>query len=67
MQVDQENLSDSENRLKKQALILKYAKKWMKNCITNRPNSSVSKKRNIAVTLWKLNTCFDETLGKKAI
>lgn len=66
VQVDSENLSEASDRLKKGSVLLKFAKKWMKHTFDSN-RTSITKKKLMAVNLWKMNACFDEGICQSAI
>ena len=66
VQVDSENLNDMSDRLRKQSLLLKFSKKWMKHAFDSN-KTSITRKKLMAINLWKMNTCFDEGITGHAI
>ena len=42
--------------------MLKFVKKWMKHAFDSN-NTTITKKKLMAVNLWKINTCFDEKIS----
>jgi hypothetical protein len=65
VQVSQEGIQEARERLRKEALIIKYASRWMKSLLYS-PKCMAGKKKVVAVDLWRLNTTFDEGISRDA-
>jgi hypothetical protein len=65
VQVDQETLEEAGQRLRKEALIIKYAAKWFKTLIYSQ-KCPLNKKKIVSIDLWRLNSTYDESICENA-
>lgn len=47
-------------------MLLKFSKIWMRHAFDS-SKTSITKKKLLAVNLWKMNACFDEGVSQSAI